>query len=149
MTISQRIFYLLKKQGKKQNQLSEFTGISTSTISAWNKRGTNPAAESIPIIADFFNVSTHYLLTGEECSNNTSISNSNIVDHSNGTITIHNNSAPTETKAENSEHHIPKQEINETSKELLEVFESLPMRERVKLLNIVYDYEEQYRKSHI
>lgn len=66
MTISQRVFYLLSKQGKKQNELSEFTGISTSTISAWNKRGTNPSADVISTIADFFGVSTEYLLTGKE-----------------------------------------------------------------------------------
>ncbi len=39
------------------------------------------------------------------------------------------------------------QPMGETAKELLEVFESLPMRERVKLLNVVYDFEEQYRNS--
>lgn len=66
MTISQRVFHLLSKQGKKQNELAEFTGISTSTISAWNKRGTDPAANTISTIADFFGVSTDYLLTGEE-----------------------------------------------------------------------------------
>lgn len=66
MTISQRVFYLLGKQGKKQNELAEYTGIPTSTISAWNKRGTNPAADTISTIADFFEVSTDYLLTGEE-----------------------------------------------------------------------------------
>lgn len=68
MTISQRIFYLFKTQGKKQKELSKFTGISTSTISAWNKRGTDPAAEYISTIADFFEVSTDYLLTGKEKS---------------------------------------------------------------------------------
>ena len=66
MTISQRVFYLLDKQGKKQNELSRFTGISTSTISAWNKRGTDPAADTISTIADFFGVSTNYILTGQE-----------------------------------------------------------------------------------
>ena len=71
MTISQRVFYLLDKQGKKQNQLSKFTGISTSTISAWNKRGTDPAAENISAIADFFEVSTDFLLTGKEKNSST------------------------------------------------------------------------------
>ena len=66
MTISQRIFYLFQIQGKKQKELSKYTGISTSTISAWNTRGTDPAAEYISTIADFFEVSTDYLLTGKE-----------------------------------------------------------------------------------
>lgn len=71
MTISQRVFHLLAKQRKKQNELSDFTGISTSTISAWNTRGTNPAADTISAIADFFDVSTDYLLTGTEKSSPT------------------------------------------------------------------------------
>lgn len=66
MTISQRVFYLLEKQGKTQKGLSEFTGISKSTISAWNTRGTDPAADLISTIADYFAVSTDYLLTGNE-----------------------------------------------------------------------------------
>ncbi|MCM1008763.1 MAG: XRE family transcriptional regulator [Ruminococcus flavefaciens] len=72
MTISQRVFHLLEKQGKKQTELSEYTGISTSTISAWHKRGTNPAADTISTIADFFEVSTDYLLTGKEKNSSSS-----------------------------------------------------------------------------
>ncbi len=68
MTISQRIFELLKKNNKKQKELAESIGLSTSAISDWKKKGTNPAAENISAIADFFNVSTDYLLTGEEKS---------------------------------------------------------------------------------
>ncbi len=66
MTISQRIFMLLKQKGKKQKELAEFTGISTSAISAWNKNNTNPTAESLSTIADFLEISLDYLLTGKE-----------------------------------------------------------------------------------
>lgn len=68
MTISQRIFYILKEKKLKQKDLAAYTGISTSAISAWNKNNTNPAAESISIIADFLGVSVEYLLTGKEKS---------------------------------------------------------------------------------
>lgn len=68
MTISQRIFLLLKEKKRTQKQLSDFTGISTSAISAWNKRGTNPASECLVSIAEFLNVSLEYLLTGQEKS---------------------------------------------------------------------------------
>ncbi|MCM1133522.1 MAG: helix-turn-helix domain-containing protein [Ruminococcus flavefaciens] len=66
MKISQRIFSLLEEQGKKQSELAEYTGIPTSTISAWKTRGTSLSAESISAIADFLEVSTDYLLTGKE-----------------------------------------------------------------------------------
>ena len=68
MTISQRIFILLKQKHKKQKELAEYTGISTSAISAWNKNNTNPAAESLSIIADFLEVSLDFLITGQEKS---------------------------------------------------------------------------------
>ena len=70
MTISQRIFYELKKQHKTQKNLSISTGISTSTISAWNKNGANPSAEFIFPIASFLNVSLEYLLTGNNTETN-------------------------------------------------------------------------------
>ncbi|MGN0667319.1 MAG: helix-turn-helix domain-containing protein [Huintestinicola sp.] len=73
MTISQRIFYLLMQQGRKQKELSEFTGISTSTVSAWNKRGSAPSSEDISIIADFFNVSIEFLVTGKEKSSSNNL----------------------------------------------------------------------------
>ncbi len=66
MTISQRIFEELEKQGKKQKELADYIGLSTSAISDWKKKGTNPAAEKISVIADFLGVSTDYLLTGKE-----------------------------------------------------------------------------------
>lgn len=69
MTISQRIFYELKKQKKKQKELAEYIGLSTSAISNRKKKGTNPAAENISAIADFLKVSTDYLLTGREKEN--------------------------------------------------------------------------------
>lgn len=68
MTISQRIFTVLKEKQLKQKDMSDYTGISTSAISAWNKNNTNPAAESLSTIADFLEVSLDYLLTGEEKS---------------------------------------------------------------------------------
>ena len=66
MTISQRIFMILKEKRLKQKDLSEYTGISTSAISAWNKNNLNPAADKLSIIADFLGVSLSYLITGQE-----------------------------------------------------------------------------------
>lgn len=66
MTISQRIFEELKNQKKKQKDLAEYIGLSTSAVSDWKKKGTNPAAENISAIADYLNLSIEYLLTGVE-----------------------------------------------------------------------------------
>lgn len=68
MTISQRIFAILKEKKLKQKELAQKTGISESAISDWKKKGTNPAAENISAIADFLEVSLEYLVTGKEKS---------------------------------------------------------------------------------
>lgn len=66
MTISERIFHILREQGKKQKDLALYTRLSTSAISDWKKKGTNPSSEYISDIADFLGVSTDYLLTGTD-----------------------------------------------------------------------------------
>lgn len=66
MNISQRIIWELDRQGKKQKDLSAFTGISTSAISAWNKNNSQPASDKLSLIADFLEVSLDYLITGQE-----------------------------------------------------------------------------------
>lgn len=81
------------------------------------KNGSIPKYEILNSIANYFGVSVGALFDGKENCQNTTPEIKTI------------------------------QSINDTSKELLEVFESLPMRERVKLLNVVYDFEEQYRTS--
>lgn len=65
VTISQRIFVELKKANRTQKDLADATGIPTSTISAWNKRGAIPSAEFIVPLAKELGVSVLYLLTGE------------------------------------------------------------------------------------
>ena len=63
--ILDRIEKELKKNNKKQMDLCSYVGISNSTFSTWKKRGTSPAAEYIPNIAEFLGVSERYLLTGK------------------------------------------------------------------------------------
>lgn len=146
MEIMNRILELLQHKHLTQTDICNYLGIKTNVFTTWKTRGTDPPTKYIIQICDFLNVTPEYLLTGKERSNNTNISNSNIVDHSNGTITINSSSVSKEPKTETE--NVPEQiVINETTKELIEVFESLPTRERVRLLNMVYDFEEQYRKS--
>ncbi len=66
MEINERIFELLSKKNCSQQQFANYIGASYTTISTWKSRGTNPPAEYIPLIANFFSVSTSYILTGTE-----------------------------------------------------------------------------------
>lgn len=127
---------LCDSRGLKISKVVLECGGALGSISGW-KNGVMPNSSIVVALSLRLNVSTDYLLLGNEKTNTSNISNS-IVDHSSGTITV--------SGTEKNEAELEKV-ISDTSKELLNVFESLPMRERIKLLNIVYDFEEKYRKS--
>ena len=60
-----RIERLLFENGMKQADLAKATGISTGLISQWKNRSQQPSAKKLQIIADYFGVSTDYLLGNE------------------------------------------------------------------------------------
>lgn len=60
-----RIERLLFENGMKQADLAKATGISTGLISQWKNRSQQPSAKKLQIIADYFGVSTDYLLGKE------------------------------------------------------------------------------------
>ena len=66
MTISERIFELLDKQGMSQKEFSEKTGIAQSSISDWKRKRTNPVSEKILIICEVLGVTPYELLGGTD-----------------------------------------------------------------------------------
>lgn len=125
MTISQRIFQLLNEQNKTQKDLSKYTGISTSTISAWNTRGTNPSAETLKSISEFFGVSLEYLITGEESQNNT-INTGNIQGNHNANINI------------NAEKNCDSEVI-----EIAELIKELPLTKRAEIIVMIDEMKKE------
>lgn len=67
MTINERIFSLLKEQNKTQKDFSKATNISEQTISAWKSRKTDPPANLLSTIADYFNVTLDFFIIGDIC----------------------------------------------------------------------------------
>lgn len=57
---------LLKGNGKKNSDVAKATGIAHSTLSDWKNGKSTPKQDKLQLIADYFNVSVDYLLTGEE-----------------------------------------------------------------------------------
>ena len=63
MSLFERIAELRTEQGLSQNALEREVGLPRNTICKWDK--SIPAADKLKLVADYFGVSTDYLLTGE------------------------------------------------------------------------------------
>lgn len=57
---------LCKKHQTNASQVSKATGISTATLTNWKKGNYTPKQDKLQLIADYFNVSVDYLMTGKE-----------------------------------------------------------------------------------
>lgn len=57
---------LLKANGVTAYRVGKETGISTATLTQWKKGVSTPKQDKLQKIADYFNVSLEYLMTGEE-----------------------------------------------------------------------------------
>lgn len=131
MTISSRIFALLKEQGKTQTALATYIGIRVATVSAWKAQNTDPSANLLEKIAEFFGVSVDYLVTGKEYAPSPSQTvNQGIFGdrNHNNTVTINGN--------------VPL-EVSEIEGELLKVCASLDIRRKNALLTYAYKLENE------
>lgn len=57
---------LCKRKGISCNKAALEIGLSNATPTKWKKTGAMPDSSTLTKIASYFNVSTDYLLTGEE-----------------------------------------------------------------------------------
>lgn len=62
INISENIKALRTKRGLTQEKMADFLGISFQAVSKWERGETVPDIYMIPVIADFFGVSTDFLL---------------------------------------------------------------------------------------
>lgn len=62
MTVGERIAGLRKHRGLSQYQLAKLLNIATSTLGMYETGKRKPNVEMLEQIAEFFNVSTDYLL---------------------------------------------------------------------------------------
>lgn len=60
-----RFKQLCDQRGISCNRAAKEMGLSNATPTAWKKRGLTPKADTLAIIANYFDVTTDYLL-GEE-----------------------------------------------------------------------------------
>ena len=62
MSIKERVKELCKEKGISLNKLEQEIGVASGYLSKLD----NPGIKTVKLIADYFNVSVDYLMTGEE-----------------------------------------------------------------------------------
>ena len=67
MELSERIAQVRKQAGLSQEQLGEKLGVSRQAVSKWESGQTNPDISYITAMCQLFNVSSDWLLFGEDC----------------------------------------------------------------------------------
>ena len=66
MTISERLFSIMREKNISMPELARMTGISRHTIYDWQKKNTNPGADKIMVICEALQISPDVLLVGND-----------------------------------------------------------------------------------
>ena len=131
MSILDRIVELLGEQDQKK--LTDYLHLKKSAFTDWKSGKSNSYRKYLIEISEFFGVSIDYLVYGNDApvQNITNSAIGAMGEHSTGTVNIQNSS----------------ESEDELAKELAKILKSLPLKERSKLLNMIYDFEESYKKE--
>lgn len=135
MQLAQILNNLMESKSISAYKMSKDTGISDQLIGYWKKGEKLPSAENLMIISNYFGVSIDYLLTGEN-RKESNISQSAITTGDHSTSTVNIGSQETHSQQE-----------DETVQEITRILNGLPLKERTKLLSMIYDFEENYQKN--
>ncbi len=135
MQLAQILNNLMESKSISAYKMSKDTGISDQLIGYWKKGEKLPSAENLMIISNYFGVSIDYLLTGEN-RKESNISQSAITTGDHSTSTVNIGSQETHSQQE-----------DETVQEITRILNGLPLKERTKLLSMIYYFEENYQKN--
>lgn len=65
-SLNERLRKARERKGLSQTEVSRRTNINNKTLSRYEKGGSEPDIETVKILAELYEVSSSYLLTGEE-----------------------------------------------------------------------------------
>ncbi len=128
-----RLKKLRQNAGLTQSELSDLLGVVPSAVGKYERLPDSyPSIEVLIKLADYFKVSTDYLLRGVPCSGdianniNGVIFNSPLIQGNHSEVTLHGD-----------------EPISPESAELLKIYESLNGRQRISLLNHALALEKE------
>ena len=131
MSISERIFLILEKQGKRQSDLVKLLNVRPTTVSEWKKGKREPLGSYYAKIAEYLGVSLDYLIAGREPP---SVPVQQIIGdrNTNNTVMFTGGGAVN---------------LSEYERELLKLCAAFDMRQKNALLSYAYDLEKQTKRE--
>lgn len=133
---------LCSQKGLSPTATLQKLDVSTSKLTAW-KNGSLPSASILILLSEFFEVTVDYLLTGKgDTTKNEQLT-------ADEQELLGNYRKLDDGRKKEISEKIKVQSDNvkdEVYEELSKIITSLPLRERSKLIAMIYDCEEQYRK---
>lgn len=134
LDIIDRIIALIEERGITASRMLLDLGLSRSAVTEWEKGKAKPSAESIIKIADYFNVSSDYLLGRSEPYSSTINGNilKSAVAQGAGSVDINNPE---------------KQEMTDEEIEMLRIFRILDLKRKIQVLNLLFSLEEEKENS--
>ena len=130
LTINERLFQLLTDQRQTQKGLADFIVVNERNIATWKARGSDPPAKLISKIADFFNVSIEWMLTGEDQHGTSFVNNGSV----SGTLGQHYGTLIIQNGGERA--------LSDECAELIRIYESLEIKQRIRLLDFAFSLED-------
>lgn len=131
----ERLRRLRKDFDITQGQLAEVIGVVSSAVGKYERvPNSYPSVDALVKISNYFNVTTDYLLKGAEVPINTentvqgSVHNSSIMQANGGGVIF---GAPTDRR------------FSPEALELMRIYDTLGVRDRLKLLNLAVELEER------
>lgn len=120
MTFYEKVQALCAEKGVSVTKLATSLGFSSSTPNNWQKMNGLPRSSTVKAVADYFGVSVDYLTSNDESVQIKNVQdNHGIIGHTHAPVTINNGS----------DRKLSEQEI-----ELLDIFNSLSILDRAKLI---------------
>lgn len=152
MTIVQNILKIAKENKINNQKLCQILNSNSNKIYDWKVGKSKPSTDELCILADYFNVSTDYLLGRTNEQTNNCYSN-NISDNSfsnfvqgNGTVTVGSFSVGSVSNSQNTDHTKKEMQQNNLSNEeteILNIYRSLNIRDKSTFLNFILNMEKE------
>lgn len=81
MEFSQRLYELRRKAGLSQEELANLVGVTRQAVQKWESSASKPDLDNIAALADYFQVSLDYLISGKEAQPASPAPGTTVINH--------------------------------------------------------------------